>query len=274
MNANGEREPNRLKRKLAAGEVCLGMTITMSNPVVAEILAHVGLDWIWLETEHTAMSVESVLAMLQATNGSDVSTVVRVPWNDKTMIKRILDTGPDAIIVPLVNTREEAEYAVRAMKYPPWGERGAGLSRAQCYGMHMGEYMTTANDEVMTILMIEHITAVANIDEILAVRGVDSVMIGALDLSGSMGLLGQTSHPDVEAAVQKVLAASKRAGIPCGIIAIGAEAANQRIREGFTNLIIGLDVLTLMTGAKATLEKVERVPAAISAAELEKQLVR
>jgi 2-keto-3-deoxy-L-rhamnonate aldolase RhmA len=274
MNANGAREPNRLKRKLAAGEVCVGMTITMSSPVVAEILSHIGLDWIWLETEHTAMSDESVLTMLQATNGSDVSTVVRVPWNDKTMIKRLLDTGPDGIIVPLVNTREEAEYAVRAMKYPPWGERGAGLSRAQCYGMHMGEYLTTANDEVLTILMIEHITAVGNIDEILAVRGVDSVMIGALDLSGSMGLLGQTGHPDVEAAVQKVLAASKRAGIPCGIIAIGAESANQRIKEGFTNLIVGLDVLTLVSGAKATLEKIDKAALTPSAADLEKQLVR
>ncbi|MGK2857199.1 MAG: HpcH/HpaI aldolase family protein [Thermoanaerobaculia bacterium] len=272
MNATGGREPNRLKRKLAAGEVCVGMTITMSNPVVAEILAHIGLDWLWLETEHTAMSAESVLTMLQATNGSDVSTIVRVPWNDKTMIKRLLDTGPDGIIVPLVNSREEAEYAVRAMKYPPWGERGAGLSRAQCYGMHMGEYMATADEEVMTILMIEHVKAVENIDEILAVRGVDSVMIGALDLSGSMGLLGQTSHPDVEAAVQKVLAASKKAGIPCGIIAIGPEAANQRIAEGFTNLIVGLDVLTLLTGAKGTLDKIERHPV-VSAAQLESQLV-
>lgn len=258
MNAKGQRDPNRLKRNLAAGKVSIGATITMSSPIVAEIMSHVGLDWLWFEAEHTALTDENVLTMLQATNGSDVSTVVRVPWNDKTMIKRALDTGPDGIIIPLVTNAEEAQYAVRAMKYPPWGERGAGLARAQCYGLHMGEYMQTANDEVLTILMIEHIKAVENIDAILAVKGVDTVMVGALDLSGTMGMLGQTSDPKVETAVQKVLAACKKAGKPCGIIALGPEAANQRIKEGFTNIILGIDVLFLHGGITGALGQVKR----------------
>jgi 2-keto-3-deoxy-L-rhamnonate aldolase RhmA len=256
MNAQGKREPNKLKRDLESGKVCIGATITMSNPVVAEIMSHIGFDWLWFETEHTAMSIESVLAMLQATNGSDVSTLVRVPWNDKVTIKRVLDTGPDGIIIPLVNTKEEAEMAVRAMKYPPWGERGAGLARAQCYGMHMGEYMQTANDEVMTIIMIEHIDAVNNIDDILSVKGVDSIMIGALDLSGSMGILGQTGDERVENAIQKTLAACKRVQKPCGIIAGSPEAANKRIKEGFQNIILGLDVLYLIGGAQSALSQV------------------
>jgi 2-dehydro-3-deoxyglucarate aldolase/4-hydroxy-2-oxoheptanedioate aldolase len=260
MNAKGLREPNKLKRDLEAGKVCLGATITMSNPVVAEILSHIGYDWLWLETEHSAMSVESVLAMLQATNGSDVSTVVRVPWNDKTMIKRVLDTGPDGIIIPLVNTKEEAEYAVQAMKYPPVGERGAGLARAQAYGMHMGEYLATANDEVTTILMIEHYKAVENIEEILSVKGVDSVMIGALDLSGSMGILGHTDDPKVENAIQTVLAACKKAKVPCGIIAGNPEVANKRIKEGFQNIILSLDVLLLVGAASSALGQVVRNP--------------
>ncbi len=260
MNANGQREPNKLKRDLAAGKVCIGATITMNSPIVAEIMSHVGLDWLWFETEHTSLSLESVFTMLQATNGSNVSTVIRVPWNDKTMIKRALDAGPDGIIIPLVNSKEEAEYAVRAMKYPPWGERGAGLSRAQCYGMHMGEYLSTADEEVMTILMIEHIKAVENIDEILQVKGIDSIMIGALDLSGSMGILGQTSHPDVENAIQKVLAASKKAGISCGIITVAPEQANQRIEQGFTNIILGIDVLYLHSSIQAALNQVQREP--------------
>lgn len=258
MNANGQREPNRLKRDLAAGKVCLGATLTLNSPVIAELFSHLGFDWLWLETEHTSIGYEAVLTMLQATNGAPVSTVVRVPWNDKTMIKRVLDTGPDGIIIPLVNSAEEAESAVRAMKYPPWGERGAGLSRAQCYGLHMDEYMKSANEEVTTILMIEHVRAVENIEAILKVKGVDSIMIGALDLSGSMGLLGQTGHPDVEAAIQKVLAAAKRAGMPCGIITVSPEQANQRIREGFTNIILGIDILYLLGGAKGALAQVER----------------
>jgi 2-keto-3-deoxy-L-rhamnonate aldolase RhmA len=258
MNAKGQREPNRLKHKLAAGKVCLGATLTMNSPVVAEILSHIGLDWLWFETEHSSLDDDIVLGMLQAANGADVSTVIRVPWNDKTMIKRALDLGPDGIILPLVNTREEAEYAVRAMKYPPMGERGAGLGRAQCYGMHMGEYLQTANDEVTTILMIEHVKAVENIEQIIAVKGVDSVMVGALDLSGSMGMLGQTADPKVEGAVQKVLAACKKAGMPCGIITVSPDATNERIAQGFTNLIIGIDVLFLHGAATQALGKIVR----------------
>lgn len=258
MDADGKRVPNRLKRDLLAGKVCLGATVTMGNSVVAEILSHIGFDWLWFEMEHSALSDGGVLAMLQATNGSNTSVVVRVPWNDKTLIKRALDNGPDGIIVPLVNTAEEAEAAVRAMKYPPVGERGAGLSRAQCYGMHMDEYMKSANDEVMTTLMIEHITAVENIDAILQVKGVDSIIIGALDLSGSMGILGQTTDAKVEAAIQKVLAASKKAKVPCGIITVAPEQANERIRQGFTQVIVGIDVLYLVGGASGALKQIVR----------------
>jgi 2-keto-3-deoxy-L-rhamnonate aldolase RhmA len=256
MNANGQPAPNRLKRDLAAGKVCLGATITINSPAVAEIMSHIGLDWIWFETEHSSLTLDNVLTMLQATNGADVSTVIRVPWNDKTMIKRALDLGPDGIIVPLVNTREEAEAAVRAMKYPPLGERGGGLGRAQCYGLHMGEYMETANNEVMLIPMIEHIRAVENIDEILKVKGVDSVMVGGLDLSGSMGMLGQTDHPKVEGAVQKVLSSCKKAKVPCGIITVAPEQANERIKQGFTNIIIGIDVLFLHSAARGAMAQI------------------
>ena len=258
MNAKAQRDPNRLKRDLAAGKVCIGATITMSSPVVAEIMSHVGLDWLWFEMEHSALSMDNVLTMLQATNGSDVSTVIRVPWNDKTMIKRALDTGPDGILIPLVNSREEAEYAVKAMKYPPWGERGGGLGRAQSYGLNMGPYLETANEEVMTILMIEHVDAVKNIDEILAVKGIDSVMVGALDLSGSMGMLGQTTDPKVEGAIQKVLGACKNAGTPCGIITITPDQANERIEQGFTNIILGIDVLYLHSSIQGALGQVNR----------------
>ena len=258
MDANGKMTPNKLKRDLKAGKVCLGATVTMENRVVAEILSHIGLDWLWFEMEHSASGDAGVLAMLQATNGSSTSTVVRVPWNDKTMIKRALDNGPDGIIIPLVNTAEEAEAAVRAIKYPPVGERGAGLSRAQCYGMHMEEYMKSANEEVMTTLMIEHVKAVENIDEILKVEGVDSIMVGALDLSGSMGILGQTADPRVESAIQKVLAASKRANVPCGIITVAPEQANERIKQGFTQVIIGIDVLYLVGGVSGALKQIVR----------------
>ena len=233
-------------------------TITIYSPAIAELLSRVGLDWLWIDTEHTALSLEEVSVILQATNGTDVSTVIRVPWNDKTLIKRAIDTGPDGILVPMINTAADAEAAVRAMKYPPRGERGAGIGRAQCYGMRMGEYLSTANDEVMFIAQIEHVEAIANIDEIVDVAGLDSVMIGALDLSGSMGKLGQTDDPEVEEAVQKVLAACQRAGIPCGIVALGPEATNRRIKEGFTSIITGIDVLWIHGAAQAGLAEIQR----------------
>ena len=160
--------------------------------------------------------------------------------------------------MPQVNTREEAEYAIRAMKYPPVGERGAGLARAQGWGLGAGEYYRAANSEIMTLFMIEHYLGVENIGAILAVPGVDSVMIGALDLSGSMGLLGQTGHPDVEASIQKVLAASKKANVSCGIVALDPDHANLRIQQGFTNIILAIDVLMLIGAAKAALGKVTR----------------
>ena len=258
MDATGQRTPNRMKQELAAGNVCVGATITIYSPAIAELLSRVGLDWLWIDTEHTALSLEEVSVILAATNGTDVSTVIRVPWNDKTLIKRAIDTGPDGILVPMINTAADAEAAVQAMKYPPRGERGAGIGRAQCYGMRMGEYMSTANDEVMFIAQIEHVEAIANIDEIVDVEGLDSVMLGALDLSGSMGKLGQTDDPEVEEAVQKVLAACQRAGVPCGIVALGPEATNQRIKEGFTSIITGIDVLWIHGAARAGLAELQR----------------
>jgi 2-keto-3-deoxy-L-rhamnonate aldolase RhmA len=260
MDANGQPTQNRLKRDLAAGRPCIGATLTFGSPVTAELLARVGFDWLWLEMEHTALTEADVLAMLQATNGSAVSTVVRVPWNDKTLIKRAVDAGPDGILIPQINTREEAESAVRAMKYPPSGERGAGLARAQGWGLGVSEYYATANTEIMTMLMIEHIEGVENINEIVAVPGVDGIMIGALDLSGSMGLLGQTDHPDVEAAIQKVLAACKSARLSCGIVALDPDRANARIEQGFTTIILAIDVLMLIGSAKAALGRITRQP--------------
>jgi 2-keto-3-deoxy-L-rhamnonate aldolase RhmA len=258
MDATAQRTPNRMKRELAAGNVCIGATITVYSPAFAEMLARVGLDWLWIDTEHTAISLEEVSVILQATNGTNVSTVLRVPWNDKTLIKRAIDTGPDCILVPMINTAADAEAAVRAMKYPPVGERGAGIGRAQAYGMAIGEYLSTANDEVTFMAQIEHIEAVENIDAIVKVPGLDSVMVGALDLSGSMGKLGQTDDPEVEAAVQKVLAACKGAGIPCGVVALGPEATNRRIAEGFTAIITGIDVLWFAGAARAGLAEIQR----------------
>jgi 2-dehydro-3-deoxyglucarate aldolase/4-hydroxy-2-oxoheptanedioate aldolase len=144
------------------------------------------------------------------------------------------------------------------MKYPPLGVRGAGLGRAQAYGSQLEDYLAHANDELLLIVQIEHQTAVQNIDEICAVPGVDSIFLGPLDLSGSIGLLGQTNHPQVEAAMLKVLNAGKRANISVGIMTLAPDQANARIREGYQNIGMGIDVDTLFSTWAGMVGKVER----------------
>ena len=246
------------KQKLHSGEVGYGLTLTIGNPQIAELVANLGFDWIWIETEHTTMGLETVLAQLQAISGTGTKAVVRVDCNDQTTIKRILDIGPDGILIPSVNTREDAEKAIKFIKYPPLGERGIGLARAQGYGLKLGSYIKSANDEVATIFMIEHVLAVQNIEEILQVDGVDGIIIGALDLAGSMNLQNDLANPLIEVEVQKVLAACKKAGIACGAFVGDPNQAKARIQEGFRLLTLGADVLLLASSAKNVLDSVKK----------------
>ncbi|GAA4465340.1 4-hydroxy-2-oxoheptanedioate aldolase [Nibrella saemangeumensis] len=245
------------KQKLNSGEIVYGLTLTIGNPIIAELVGHLGFDWVWIEAEHTTMGLETIMAQLQAISGTGTSTVVRVDCNDQTIIKRVLDTGPDGILIPSVNTREEAEKAIKFTKYPPLGERGIGLARAQGYGLRLGDYIKSANDEVATIFMIEHVTAVQNINEILQVEGLDGVIIGALDLAGSMNLQNDLGNPQIEAEIQKVLQACNQAGIPCGAFVGDPNQAKARIQEGFRLLTLGADVLLLASSAKNVLETVK-----------------
>ena len=245
------------KQKLRSGEIAYGLTLTLGTPQIAELVAHLGFDWIWIETEHTTMSLEAVQAQLQAISGTGTQAVVRVDCNDQTTIKRILDTGPDGILIPSVNSREEAEKAIRYIKYPPLGERGIGLARAQGYGLNLGDYVGAANDEVAVLFMIEHIMAVGDIDNILQVEGLDAVMVGSLDLAGSMNLHNDLSNPLIEEQVQKVLTACQRAGVPCGAFVGDPSQAKARIEQGFSVLTLGADVLLLASGAKNVLDTVK-----------------
>ena len=248
------------KQKLQTGDVVYGLTLTLGTPQIADLVARLGFDWLWIETEHTTMSLDTVLAQLQAIAGSGTKAVVRVDCNDQTTIKRILDTGPDGILVPSVNSREEAEKAIKYTKYPPLGERGIGLARAQGYGLNLGGYVKAANDEVAVIFMIEHIMAVQDIDNILKVEGLDAVMVGTLDLAGSMNLHNDLSNPLIEEEVQKVLKACQRAGIPCGAFVGDPSQAKARIEQGFRLLTLGADVILLASGAKNVLEAAKDVP--------------
>jgi 2-keto-3-deoxy-L-rhamnonate aldolase RhmA len=206
-----------LKKRLQAGEVTIGGWLSFSSADAAEIMAGVGFDWLVIDTEHAPFTLERLETVLMAFNGRSTTPIVRVPWNDRVMIKQVLDLGAEGILVPQVGSVEEAEAAIAACTYVPDGGRGFGPRRASDYYRQTAEYIRTANTGVLVALQIEHIKAVEEIRHIAAVPGIDVIVLGPMDLSGSMGLLGQLQHPQVVAAIEKVMAEAKRVGIPVGV---------------------------------------------------------
>jgi 2-dehydro-3-deoxyglucarate aldolase/4-hydroxy-2-oxoheptanedioate aldolase len=223
----------------------IGTIISMNAPQVAEIISDAGFDWVMIDMEHSALSLESVQIVLQVMD-EKIIKIVRVPGNDEIWIKRVLDTGCDGIIVPMVNTAEAAIRVVKSSKYPPGGQRSVGLARAHKFGPGFDDYVENANKDLIIIIQIEHIEGVKNIDEILKVKGIDSVFIGPYDLSASMGLIGQISHPDVVSAVRLIKEKCREAGLPYGIFGMKAEPLISEIREGCTFLLCGVDTSALV----------------------------
>jgi len=176
---------NHLKKMIREGQLVIGTELALSHPDTAEALGRLGYDWIMIDTEHAPLDPGTVQVLLQAMSASKSVPIARVTWNDMVLIKRLLDIGLYGIIVPWVNTKEEATYAVRAMRYPPQGVRGFGPRRA---GMLDPDYVKTANKELFLGVQIETQRAVDNIDEILSVEGVDAALVGPADLSLSSQL--------------------------------------------------------------------------------------
>jgi 2-keto-3-deoxy-L-rhamnonate aldolase RhmA len=239
----------KIKEKFKRDELSIGTWMSMAHVSIAEIMAAAGYDWVVVETEHTAIDVSEVLNLLIAIEGRGAIPLVRLAWNDPIQAKAVMDSGAAGVIVPMVNTREEAELAVKSIKYPPQGFRGVGLARAQGYGVDFEEYMECANTDSLLMLQIEHIDAVNNIEEILAVEGIDGTYIGPYDLSSSMGLAGQLDHPDVKAAIDRVLEATKARGLAPGIHLVHPETARRDLarcaEQGFRFIALGTDILLL-----------------------------
>jgi 2-keto-3-deoxy-L-rhamnonate aldolase RhmA len=247
------------RAKLAAGQTCLGTVITFTDATVTEALCQV-LDFVWIDMEHNALSLEAVQAHLMATKGSDTTALVRVPWNDPVLIKPVLDIGAPGIIVPLVRSAEEARRAVAACLYPPEGIRGFGPRRASNFGALGGpEFCQAANASVMPIVQIEHIEAVESIDQILAIPRLASIVFGPNDLAGSMGLMGQPRHPDVVKAIESAIAKARRTGIPVGIgIGDDADQLADWIARGVQWLAMGGDCSLLLRAARETVAAVRQ----------------
>jgi 2-dehydro-3-deoxyglucarate aldolase/4-hydroxy-2-oxoheptanedioate aldolase len=248
---------NDFKRRLRAKEVLLGPMVTLPSPEVAEMMAEAGFDWIWVELEHSPADVLTAQRMIQAVGGR-CPCLVRAPWNDHVWIKRVLDTGCDGIVIPQVQTRAEAEQAIRACHYPPAGIRGVGVGRAQRYGMSLREYVANADAALTIVLQVEHAEAVKNVREIVAVPGIDAIVIGPLDLSASLGLVGQVGHPDVQNAIRTVTAACAERGVPVGIFANDPAAARAFIDAGCTLIILSADAVYLWQAVQQAIGEVRR----------------
>lgn len=208
---------DKIKDKWARGELCVGTVVQFLDPAVTELFGEAGFDFVWIDLEHSAMSVSDALGHVRAARGADTAAFIRVPSRDPVVVKPILELHPAAVIVPRIESVADAEAAVKACRYPPRGVRGIGPSRGVRFGgRDMVEYLEKSAEETMVILQIEHIDAVNEIDAILDIPGVDSIVPGQGDISGSMGLLGQPGHPDVVAAVERIFEAARAKGMPFG----------------------------------------------------------
>ncbi|CAN7505151.1 HpcH/HpaI aldolase/citrate lyase family protein [Arthrobacter sp. LjRoot78] len=236
----------------AAGRPLAGMWVCSGSPLVAELCAGAGLDWLLIDAEHSPNGLESILSQLQAVRGYPVHTLVRPPVNDTVVIKQYLDLGVQNLLVPMVNSAAEAEAAVAATRYPPRGVRGVGsaLARASRWN-RIPDYLARASDTVSLTVQIESEAAVAAVQEILAVDGVDGIFLGPSDLAASMGVLGQQEHPEVRAAVEHCLAAATAAGKPAGVNAFNKDVARTYLAAGATFVLVGADVALLARGSEA-----------------------
>jgi len=245
------------RKRLLNGEVLVGSLITIVSPEVAEIMAGVGFDWLFIDTEHSPFNAHAAQTILQAA-GQNCPCVVRVPANDEVWIKKALDIGADGIIAPQVNSAADAEAIVRMCKYPPDGTRGVGIGRAHQYGLGFNQYMERANDETAVILQAETAQALENITEIVKVSGIDAIFIGPYDLSASLGKMGQLTDPEVKQAIQTIAEACKKAGVRLGIFGPTAEAVEPFIQQNFTLLAIGTDGLLMAQNAKEILKAIKQ----------------
>ncbi len=238
---------NSLKSALLVHKQTYGSWITLAHPLIPELYAHAGFDWLAIDMEHSSIGLTELLPMIISIEANNMIPLVRVGDNDANLIKRVMDAGAYGVIVPNVNSAADAEAAVNAVKYPPIGTRGVGLYRAQQYGREFDKYKKWLSEESVVIVQIEHIDAVNNIDEIFKTSGVDAFMIGPYDLSGSLGKPGDFNDPEVIRALQKVMEAAKHYNIPAGFHSVSSDPkeAIKRKKEGYTFLAFSVDTIFL-----------------------------
>ncbi len=234
--------PNQFRQDLIARKKLIGCWCSLGSPITTEVMGLAGFDWLLLDGEHAPNDVLSFIPQLMALKDSASAPVVRPQWNDTVIIKRLLDAGFYNFLIPFVESADDAKRAVAATRYPPQGVRGVSVShRSNRYGT-VPEYFEVINDNISVIVQIESRKAVAVIDEICAVEGVDCVFIGPSDLAAGYGYLGNPLHPEVQQAMQKIIASAKEHGKPVGILAPVEADARRYLEMGVTFVAVGSDL--------------------------------
>lgn len=257
---------SKVLEKISKKELIIGTSVSLAEPVVSEILCQCGFDFIWIEGEHSALDKRDIDLHIMTIRNSGVAPFVRIAWNDPVIAKPILDMGPAAIIFPFIKTAEEARQAVRCCKYPPAGIRGFGPFRADNFSTMDGEeYLKLSKKEPWIILQVEHIEAVKNLEEILKVDGVDSIIVGPNDLSGSVGLLGQTRNPEVMKLLDEIAEKCIKANVPFGAsIGFNPENISDWIKRGVSWLSLNEDTSYLISGGISCLQETQKINKAIN----------
>lgn len=247
--------PNLFKQRLLAGTPQIGLWGALSSPYVTELLASVGYDWLLIDNEHAPNDVRSTLAQLQAVAPYPVQPVVRLVEGQVPLVKQHLDIGAQNLLIPMVETVEQAQLMVSAVRYPPRGIRGVGsaLARASRWNQIDG-YLQNADRDICLMLQVESVAGLNNLEAIAAVDGVDGVFFGPGDLSASMGLIGQQDHPQVVAAISAGIQAVKRAGKAPGMLSANPQRAKEYLAQGASFVAVGSDTTLLVRAAKELLQ--------------------
>jgi len=253
-----------LKRKLKDNQLTIGSWITIGNTSIAEILANAGYDWLVVDLEHTTISLEQAGELIRTIELSGVSSLVRLTSNDQNQIKRVMDAGAQGIVVPMVKNVEDAKSAVAATRYPPLGNRGVGLARAQGYGASFQEYLSWQSDiedGPVVVVQIEHIDAVANLKEILSVEGVDAFIIGPYDLSCSMGIPGEFDHPEFKQIIKNIIEIGCKTDAVSGLHVVepDIEKLNEAIKVGHKFIAYSVDIRMLDVAARNGVNEAKRI---------------
>lgn len=252
---------NAFRAALLERRPTFGAWMQIGHPACAEILARTGFDWICVDLEHGALDVESMANLFRAMESFGAVPVARLPWNDRIWIKRTLDAGARGLIIPMVNSAEEAEQALREAKYPPRGVRGYGYSRANVHGIDFADYIREANDEIAVVMQIEHKDSIGRLDEIAAVAGVDALFVGPLDLSGSYGKTGDLDCSEMMDALARYRACCARHRKSAGMHLVRADGAaiDKALADGYTLIALGLDNVFLAEAAAGALAAARRI---------------